>query len=105
MSLHTEGEKNAPADDTLLADTGPLGEGNASYNFVISASVLAKVLLQRRNAANDATVWQQSIWLGAAQSPFIGPLSTFTYADERLRIVTDGALTIGKIQATIEFPP
>lgn len=103
MALYTAGEQNTPSDDTVLADTGPHSAGDNQVNLYVSAAVAAKVILQRRNAANSATIWQQAFWLGALDS--ISPVfvTVHTDEDERIRVVTDGTI-LGKIQATLAVP-
>jgi hypothetical protein len=103
VTWYTEGVKSTPSSGTVLADTGEMEEGSRSVAFWVSANVLATVRLEVRNAANNANVIAQTFHLSAvspvATPELSGVINLAT--DERIRIVTSGALALGEIQASL----
>jgi hypothetical protein len=90
-----------PTTATILADTGALATGGIfEARFILGASAAAIFALQRRNAANDATVGDVVlVYVAAGQSEC--PVLRFEIeADERIR-VTMGANLTGTAAATV----
>src|SRR5205823_1090604 len=103
MAWYTEGEQTGTVTNgTVLADTGPLANADPPILVTCTASVTAALTLQRRNAANDATISAQAIRLSAntTQSFAFGPVHLED--QERIRIVTT-ALIDGAVQASITY--
>ena len=98
--IESEGELTNPSDDALTADTGELTRGIWEFRITVGASAAADVAVQRRNAANAATVGDVPIIkVPAGQSGQY--LFTFALeARERVRVLMDDALT-GTIAVTI----
>jgi len=96
----TAGEVAAPAGGTLLADTGVLVAGN--FNIRVLLSVFEQlndtsVLLQHRNAANGANIWEQRLYIDGSISQGTGVIPVdLSFADtfvlnERFRVVLGAA--------------
>lgn len=101
MSWQTNGILTNPTGGTVLADSGPLGAAKRSICFVAAANITAIVVLEHRNAANDATLKSQAFMV-LASAPLILtlPWAVLDMADnERLRI-TLNATIVGSIQAS-----
>lgn len=98
----SEGEKTNPASGTVLADTDELVAGVIQMGFMVSANANCKVVLQHRNAANTANVSSQAMFLTAsAPISVMYPVPIDVSVDERIRVVTDGAISLGNVQASI----
>lgn len=89
----TQGELAAPVAATLLADTGPLAAGTYNVLLMAGASIGGNFnidfRLQRRDAANAATIWGQlfSINVNGAQNLVI-PFRLTVADQERLRAIS-----------------
>src|SRR6266705_1326529 len=104
MSWVTEGEKTNPGAGVILADTGVLNDVQSHYySFVVTATVSASVNIEVRNAANDATLFSQSVKVLASDTKYI-PVPTVydSLPNGRVRIVMD-TLIVGKVQAAIFY--
>lgn len=101
----SQGEQTNPTTATVMADTGALGSsvgGGGIYEaFVVaSASVLGKFQVERRNAANDATVGDVRPFYCLAASS-VGYLFRFEILNgEWIRVMMTANLT-GTAEATI----
>ena len=102
MPWATQGRLTNPTANTVLADTGPLPQGpTLAPQIVASSTVLVQLLFQRRNAANDATITEQSIVVLANSSTDIPIKHHMELQDgERLRVATFANVT-GTVQASI----
>jgi len=96
----TEGDKAAPAADTLLADTGALDEGTWDITIGLFANEANSFLIQRRNAANTANVWQFRYRWSDSGRPFpLQNLRVVVNQDERIRVVNEGIAAGGTTYA------
>lgn len=92
--LDSQGEQTNPGTSTVLADSGAVPfKGLYEVRIVIGGSVASQFQVQRRNAANGATVGDVVGLYGAAgqSSQFI--LNYYLDAGERVRVVPDDAIT------------
>jgi hypothetical protein len=93
---------NAPAASTVLLDTGgviPEGEQQLPA-ILISSTSPAVVLLQHRNAADNATLHQHAIVLPVDQTLYLPSLGSINCQQgERLRAVLFAAIA-GRIQVS-----
>jgi hypothetical protein len=101
MAWKTEGAQVNPAAGTVLADSGPKdGAGSLAIDIIASASVVAFLLVQHRNATNTATIREFQMRL-LANGTFAATLGNEEMEDqERIRIVM-GALALGQVQAML----
>lgn len=101
-----------PADNAVIADTDALngaygttlysgGGGIYHVLVVVGASAAAKVQVQRRNAANSATVGDIPIIYCPAGSTVAVPFKFEILNGERIRVLMEDALT-GNIAVTIQ---
>lgn len=97
----TQGEVASPVGAAaLLADTGAQVAGNYSALIVISGDNGAvwggDFRIQRRDSANAASIWSQELCLAqTATSLIVLPLSLTLSLNERLRVLTKNAATVG----------
>lgn len=89
----SQGEKTNPTTATVLADTGELAGGIYEITIVSSASALGEFQVERRNAANDATVGDVIHFYSPANTTvsFIFPFEI--EPDERVRVIPQTNLT------------
>lgn len=109
MTVHATGSTAAPAANTVIADTGTLAAGK--YDFISSAggdaaAAAGKLLLiERRNAANTATLHRHLIPMPGFAQPIWRGITIAT--DERVRVITGATAfeasttATGDIQARI----
>jgi hypothetical protein len=106
QNVFTQGELTSPAAGLLAADTGAQPAGTYLCYIILSQDVAitssCSYRLQRRDAANAATIWGQLLSTGStgsnyfAQGVFIRLL-----LNERLRLLVDNATNLGVYQASI----
>ena len=105
----TNGDQVAPAANTVLADTGAQAAGTyqlrIQFNESAAANNTVSLLIQRRNAANAANIWQERVMITntAGYAPF-GELNLYvTLADqERIRVITEvGSAAASVVSASI----
>lgn len=85
----TNGDLSAPADLTILADTGPLAAG--VYAVFVTAGQTnagnsAGFRIQRRNAANSVTIWETLDALKAADAGKYFQFTCRLEVNERIRV-------------------
>jgi hypothetical protein len=99
MAWFTEGEKNAPGANTLLATTVST---IVPATVMVTATVATTVVLEHRNHTNTGTKMAIKINVPASGTYWF-PVKTISFdvVDEFVRIVTDGAMLLGKVQAVI----
>ena len=100
----SEGEKTNPADDLLIADSGAVPNAGLFECIVsVGSSAAADVQVQRRNAANSATVGDVLILkvTGGNQTGQYRCLFKLEVS-ERIRVLMDDALT-GTIAAIVNL--
>lgn len=98
---NTEGQKTNPSSGTVLADTGQLLAQEWRATIILSATALANVKLQHRNANNNGNVKEQNFSVLSSTLLHLPLLAiSVTNADERVRVVTDGVI-LGNVQASI----
>lgn len=103
MAWFSAGPQNNPADLAVLADTGAVTTGNNTKAVVVvTASVQASVVLERRDAANATTLVSQFIRIPANDTRSIDMGNVALAANERLRVTQSGALA-GVIHASITY--
>jgi len=87
----TQGPIAAPAAGTLLADTGAqLASGTITVTIFGAAALEPSgttVLIQRRNAANAANIWETAANIGIQGGNFPFSLQVPILLNERLRVV------------------
>lgn len=91
--LATAGETTNPADNAVVADTGALNEGVWEFRIYIGATAAAHFQVERRNAANGATVGAAPVFYAAAGQTGCYPLTIALEQGERVRVKMDDALT------------
>lgn len=103
MSWYTEGEKTNPADGAILADTGKIDTGNnTDTTLVVSATVAAVVLVQRRDSARTNTVMSQTVRVLANDTKVIPLGRQVLDLGESIRVLASG-VTVGAVQASIVY--
>jgi hypothetical protein len=92
----------APAAGTVLADTGPLAGGNMNLFVIVTSNGggSQEYLIQRRNAANTANVWEQLLGSNGDARGFVFQVSFAALVNERFRLVMN-SLGIGDVQGSI----
>lgn len=93
-----QGELTNPSSGDVAADTGALGAaagGGGTYEILVVAASTAfvELALQRRNAANDATVGDALIFYGPANNTVAVPFRLQCERGERFRVVLNANLT------------
>lgn len=96
----------ATAANTVHADTGAQAAGTYAVLIVAgydrTAGTFTTLLLQRRDAANAANIWEQQIDIGVNSQGFaVIPLSITLNLNERLRILNKQITTLTTQQASI----
>ena len=103
MAWFSAGPQTNPADATVLADTGAIASGNnTGAVVVVTANAQANVIVEQRNAANNATVQSQFVRIPANDTRSIDFGSIQLAPSERLRVIQSGALT-GVIHVSITY--
>lgn len=103
MTWYTAGPQTNPADQAVLADTGAIGSGNNTPACImVTANAQASVIVEQRNAANNATVASQFIRVPANDTRSLDMGVISLGPGERLRVLQSGALT-GVIHASITY--
>jgi len=105
---YSEGIKTNPIAGDLLADTGALSladnlrSPNKTFKVMVSGTILARVEIQHRNAANSATLATQLLTVLADSQYLWDPtISGITLAEsERIRVVMF-ANALGSVSASI----
>lgn len=98
--VFTNGEIASPGANAVLADTGVLVAGNYNALVMVAGDQAAAwgmdFRLQRRDAANAASIWSQLFQLTNNSPAFVVLSFTFTArVNERLRVITANAATVG----------
>jgi len=101
----TIGQSAAPADTTVLADSGALAAGNWDARVVIDSDDNITTgefcLIQRRNAADAANIWSQLVWCGGHGRVDFS-FRTALALNERIRVVKQGNAAPGTVyQASV----
>ncbi len=104
MPWFTQGRITNPAAGAVLADTGPLiGGPNYQPQAIVSSTIAAQILIQRRNATNTANVSEQLVVCPANSTftlPLVVNMSETWQDDERVRLVINATIN-GTIQASL----
>lgn len=103
----SQGQLAAPAAGTLLADSGAIATaGNyfivwtaAADNATIGNS--ATMLMQRRNAANGANIWEAMFSLSANVGFGMQVCRVTVVANERIRFVVGPSAQTGTVEVTM----
>ena len=98
----TAGPLTNPTANTILADSGAQPIAGFIPSFVVAATIGAVVVLEWRNAANDANLWSQ-VFPIQASSPYsyTFPGSVEVLSDgERFRLRLN-ATVVGQVQASL----
>lgn len=93
--IETEGEKTNPTTSTVMADTGALPVGIYEFRIFFGATAAAHFQVQRRNAANDASVGDVPVIYAAAGQTGCYPFRLSLEVGERVRVMMDDNLTGG----------
>lgn len=101
----TIGESAAPADLTVLADTGAQAVGNWDVTIMLSASDAgvgaSGIQIQRRDAANATNIWAQRFNIFDPNNLVVS-FRTPLALNERIRVMKTGAAGAGTVyQASI----
>lgn len=105
MSMHgvySEGVLVNPGAGAILADTGAAAiDDSHDLTLLLSSSITAVIVLERRDAANTGNVWAHTIPLGAL-APLLGHVGNVIVVNqgERLRLRLNTAI-VGQVQGTI----
>ncbi len=92
-----------PGAAALLVDSGALGAGDRTFDIYLGGSALFDLIIEWRNAANAANVATWSILagdVGGGGNVHWGPHNLDLANNERVRIVTGGAV-VGTVASTI----
>lgn len=94
------------AANTVYADTGALSAGTYALfilgGFDMTAGTFETFLLQRRNAANAANIWEQYVIMGTGNTGTLAISMTVTLLDqERIRILNKNLSVITSSQLSI----
>lgn len=104
MGWFTEGPKNAPAADALLAlSNGSPFEIEQDMYIIIAASLACRVRFERLDAGSVVT-YSQIIACPALDTKTIEMPSFKLLTDERVRIVNQAAIIGLAIQASLSVP-
>ncbi len=99
--LFSEGVVADPSSATLLADTTALDGGEYEVRLLLGAETSCVFTVQRRNAANDASVGDDVIiYSSGPTAQYIVLYEVFT--NERIRVVAGAAVT-GDVYAAIQI--
>jgi hypothetical protein len=100
----TEGLKTNPNADTVLADTGELTEGIYDFMLFLNVNTAATqtFAVQYRNAANNATLKEQILGIGANDTLLFCIGGLYVNEAERYRIIVRANYT-GKAQASVIY--
>jgi hypothetical protein len=92
-----------PTTNQVLLDTGAVG-GPANYDYCVYVASNANtvVQVQRRNAANSATVAEQYMAVPAFSFASICPLKITLADQERLRLIAGNNVT-GSVSVSLTF--
>lgn len=107
MTMHgfySNGILTNPLANAILADTGPaIVDDTHDITLLVSATVAAFVSLERRNAANDATVWSHAFPVGP-NAPLVVHVGNTMQClqDERFRIRVVNAV-VGMVQGSLNI--
>jgi len=101
VALAASADETDPTTSTILADTGALPGGIYEVRVTLGASAAAKFAVQRRNAANDATVGDVIIIYCAANVAVVHPLKYALEPNERVRVTMATNLTGTGVAAVI----
>jgi hypothetical protein len=102
---NTNGPLTNPADGTVLAEFQNLPDDGSTRDYtctiIISSTVKANILLQRRDHDNTVTLTEQLIKLSSADATVFGTINDITLATgEHLRLVTQG-LIVGIVSGSL----
>ena len=98
-SLITEGIPFIdPAANTVLVDSGPLGAGYYTIDWIGTCEPPHLMLLQHRNAQHTDNQYQQMLVIGNTHEHFPVPLTLAM--NERIRLLARGNIT-GDVQVTL----
>ena len=93
-----------PAAGAVIVDTGAIaGPTTIEFCAYVSANVAAQFSVQRRNAANNATLSEQRINVIASTTSSMCPKSVDIGDGERIRIVNDTLIALGTVNASLFY--
>lgn len=96
----------SPSASQVLVDTGQLPTGGHPFCWVVSANVAGDVIVQYRNAANNATNSETRVFLLAGGSETFCTPNNFEpilEENERIRIINGTNLLIGTVHASLMY--
>jgi hypothetical protein len=98
-SANSAGIQTAQADGTVLADSGAMAAGDYLVYILamgFDTAIFPRVALQRRDAANAVTVWQQQ-FVGSVASPLNVMMGAKIRLElnERIRVLQVGTFAAG----------
>lgn len=99
--LETAGAATNPTANDVLADTGALAAGLYEVAIIWGGTVANGYIVQRRNAANAASVGDIPVFFGAADQTGGAVLVYELEASERLRVLARSSVT-GVVCATLQ---
>ncbi len=95
-----------PGAAAVVVDTGAIaGVSNRTIDIYLNGSALFDVIVEHRNAANAANVAAWSLLVGGAgigNMVHFGPHNLAMVANERIRVVTGGAV-VGTLSSAIQW--
>lgn len=100
------GDATNPAASTIIVDTGQLLAGDFDVqlhaNVGITTGGPRGLLIEHRNAANDAALHRWFCFAANGSTAVVNVVCALRFAaNERIRVITDAALTAAKVGATI----
>jgi hypothetical protein len=98
--LETAGKTTNPTTTSVLADTGALASAIYEVSVFVGCSAAATFVIQRRNAANDASVGDVPVIRAAAGQTAEYMLTYALNTNERIRVLPEANIT-GDAEATI----
>ena len=103
MSFWFDNEVAGPGNNEVIVDTGPLSAASRSASIAIHSTLAGIFELQHIDANNSTILHKQKLSILSGQFDLSqAPDVKITMAtDERLRIVSKQALTLGTVGASI----
>lgn len=94
----SQGEQTNPTTATVMADSGALSEvvgGGGIYEalVIVSTTVNAEFVVQRRNTANDGNVGDVHVFYASANNTVSVPFRFEVERNERIRVMMNANLT------------
>jgi len=100
MAWATGGILTNPATDAILADSGPLVEGQTGVTIIFGGSVAAIATIEHRNALNTANIASQVIAISVNDAKEYELPGISVAANERIRLRLNVGV-VGSLQASV----